>query len=421
MSFPILDRLLDSLQRAHTPGDSRAFAEALVCSPRDGEIWTALKTELISNPTAAPTHLQTTLRQSPLLPFLNTLIAYLLATSWNPQEPSPAVAEREWKLFDAVYAEANRLFTAGGAEGAGFLGRGMRKMAENLMHLGFQTAYAECRMDEGDTVAKRGDEAFALGNICWKVYDQLHAYRLLDTIIQTYNSIRPSPLARLAAPCTTMAERVGYWYWVGKLALAKGDVRRAREFLKNAFDMCPVHAERNLRAIFIRLLACQILLGSFPAPHLLSHFNLHAQFGPVIQAIRTGDRAMYYRCFEEWGGWYRKRGLWLVLREKGEVLVWRSLFRNTYRIWTETNPPVNPAAKSARCSTTIFLTAMRLSFAQCGEEDVDATDVVSILASLIDQLSYSQQYLVMRKVPGDPFAGFPAVSSVRPRSYTSIG
>lgn len=25
-----------------------------------------------------------------------------------------------------------------------------------------------------------------------------------------------------------MAERVGYWYWVGKLALAKGDVRRVR-------------------------------------------------------------------------------------------------------------------------------------------------------------------------------------------------
>lgn len=48
MSFPILDRLLDSLQRAHTSGDSRAFAEALVCSPRDGEVWTALKTELAS-------------------------------------------------------------------------------------------------------------------------------------------------------------------------------------------------------------------------------------------------------------------------------------------------------------------------------------------------------------------------------------
>ena len=30
---------------------------------------------------------------------------------------------------------------------------------------------------------------------------------------------------------------------------------------------------------------------------------------------------------------------------------------------------------------------MRLSFAQCGDDEVDATDVVSILASLIDQVS----------------------------------
>lgn len=55
---------------------------------------------------------------------------------------------------------------------------------------------------------------------------QLHAYRLLDTVIQTYASIRPSALSRLNAPCTSMAERVGYWYWTGKLSLAKGDVRR---------------------------------------------------------------------------------------------------------------------------------------------------------------------------------------------------
>lgn len=55
---------------------------------------------------------------------------------------------------------------------------------------------------------------------------QLHAYRLLDTVIQTYSSMRPSIQARLSAPCTSKAEEVGYWYWIGKLALAKGDVRR---------------------------------------------------------------------------------------------------------------------------------------------------------------------------------------------------
>lgn len=33
--------------------------------------------------------------------------------------------------------------------------------------------FANSRMDESDTVPKRGDEAFALGNICWRVYDQV--------------------------------------------------------------------------------------------------------------------------------------------------------------------------------------------------------------------------------------------------------
>jgi hypothetical protein len=84
-----------------------------------------------------------------------------------------------------------------------------------------------------------------------------------------------------------------------------------------------------LRAIFIRLLTCQILLGHFPATILLDHFNLHAQFGPLLEAIKWGDRAQYYRHFNKWSEWFRKRGLWLVLREKGEVLVWRSLFRNS--------------------------------------------------------------------------------------------
>lgn len=163
------------------------------------------------------------------------------------------------------------------------------------------------------------------------------------------------------------------------------------------------------RAIFIRLLTCQILLGYFPAPILLNHFNLHAQFGPLLQAIKWGDRAQYYQHFNKWSQWFRQRGLWLVLREKGEVLVWRSLFRNawvvihhkhsrprlicvcrtthsfSYRIHRESHPE-DPTARSKSCPTSVFLAAMRLSFRQCGETNVDITDVISILASLIDQV-----------------------------------
>ncbi|KAJ9107303.1 hypothetical protein QFC21_000753 [Naganishia friedmannii] len=190
----------------------------------------------------------TTAAIHPILPtFLTSWLSYLLTTIWSPSETSPEQAEREWKSFDQTYAEANRIFTGpGGAEAVGVWGKGMKKMAENLMHLAFRSAnlsrdkrfskpsisidrvrktfsaaaYAECRMDESDLVPKRGDEAFALGNICWRVYDQ------------TYASMRPSVHVRLGAPCTSKAERVGYWYWLGKTSLAKGSVRRVSTWFR---------------------------------------------------------------------------------------------------------------------------------------------------------------------------------------------
>lgn len=59
--------------------------------------------------------------------------------------------------------------------------------------------------------------------------------------------MRPSTQDRLLASCTTKAERVGYWYWCGKLRLAKGDVRQARDYLVQAFELCPAQAGKNLR------------------------------------------------------------------------------------------------------------------------------------------------------------------------------
>jgi hypothetical protein len=76
----------------------------------------------------------------PILPtFLTSWLSYLLTTTWSPHETSPEQAEREWKAFDHTYAEANRIFTGpGGAEAVGVWGKGMKKMAENLMHLAFR-------------------------------------------------------------------------------------------------------------------------------------------------------------------------------------------------------------------------------------------------------------------------------------------
>ena len=177
--------------------------------------------------------------------------------------------------------------------------------------------------------------------------------------------------------------------------------------------MCPVLAAKNLkyvplnrcrhfisyhllirliRAIFIRLLTCQILLGHFPSPLLLDHFNLHAQFGPLLQAIKWGDRALYYQHFNRWSEWFRQRGLWLVLREKGEVLVWRSLFRHAWVLhaWSlyhshadvQSNPISDTGYTGKRIRRTLQQEASharhRLSWRRCGSPSNNAERRMSI-------------------------------------------
>ncbi|KAJ9098878.1 hypothetical protein QFC19_006216 [Naganishia cerealis] len=150
-AFPVLDQLLQGLQRAHGTRDSSQFAQALVCSPRDGQIWFSLKSEL--NATASDTirHLDAFLARwksggnaalHPVIPlFLSSWMSYITTTSWSSHETDPEQAEREWKSFDHTYAEANRIFTgAGAADSVGFLGKAMKKMAENLMHLAFRVS-----------------------------------------------------------------------------------------------------------------------------------------------------------------------------------------------------------------------------------------------------------------------------------------
>lgn len=83
----------------------------------------------------------------------------------------------------------------------------------------------------------------------------------------------------------------------------------------------------DTRAILVLLIPCNILNGRFPSPDLLKIFNLEQYFLPLIHAIKTGNRTLWVSTIEEHSEWYRSRGIWLILRERGEVLVMRTLFR----------------------------------------------------------------------------------------------
>ena len=76
-----------------------------------------------------------------LHPSLMTMILlhleYVRHTEWSAKATKQQ-AEQEWKLFDAVYTEGNKVWQ--GSPESGWLGRALRKMAENLLHLAFRVS-----------------------------------------------------------------------------------------------------------------------------------------------------------------------------------------------------------------------------------------------------------------------------------------
>lgn len=94
---------------------------------------------------------------------------------------------------------------------------------------------------------------------------------------------------------------------------------------------------KNRRLILIRLVTTSLLLGILPARSLLEAFGLYGMFRPVVYGIQHGDLDTFRQALGdgpapfalERAEWFRTYKVLGILREKGEVLVWRSLLRKT--------------------------------------------------------------------------------------------
>ena len=127
------------------------------------------------------------------------------------------------------------------------------------------------------------------------------------------------------------------------------DFRRGKRWLEMAWDRCPGAQQRRYvlrpstpdgserpsrwkvtdrRAILVRLLACAVLCGQMPRAGVLEEFGLVEAYGPLLSAFRAGDVARWRRLLAERREWLRARNVWLLLFERGEILVWRNLFRH---------------------------------------------------------------------------------------------
>ena len=90
-------------------------------------------------------------------------------------------------------------------------------------------------------------------------------------------------------------------------------------------------AVTNSRLILIYLITASLPIGLLPNPQLLQEFSLKRIFGPVIQSMRQGNfELLSYALYGESREWFRAMGIWLILVERLETLLWRVFLRKMY-------------------------------------------------------------------------------------------
>ncbi|KAL9935042.1 hypothetical protein V8E36_006118 [Tilletia maclaganii] len=196
----------------------------------------------------------------------------------------------------------------------------------------------------------------------------------------------PAELEELSQSGYTRADRVTYRYYLGRMRLHQHRLRSAEAELSWAFRHCTDSQPRNKRLILIYLLTASIPLGRLPQPGLLQAFNLDRQFSGIVQAFQRGGAQLALAELDGWREWHRKRGTYLILREKLQIGLWRNLIRRTLILSRQYLPDSNAPPN---VSFALLAATARLAW---GDSSIDESDVECITVSLIDQ-GYLKGYI----------------------------
>jgi tetratricopeptide (TPR) repeat protein len=203
-----------------------------------------------------------------------------------------------------------------------------------------RNAFVVCLNDRsgGPTGIQDGQPAgkkvgiYKFANLCLKILFECKKIRNAEQIINNIHKSSP----RLSA--YPRAERVTYLYYLGRFHFSMGHFWRAIHCLQAAYDECPRYAQcqKQRRLILTYLVTANIILGRFPSAYIYNKpeaYGFQERFMPICAAIAKGDLTSFRRLTDfkhEHANWFIKRRIFFQLRERCEVLVWRSLARKTF-------------------------------------------------------------------------------------------
>ncbi|KMU81298.1 COP9 signalosome complex subunit 12 [Coccidioides immitis RMSCC 3703] len=130
--------------------------------------------------------------------------------------------------------------------------------------------------------------------------------------------------------------RVTYLYYLGRYLFSNNLFYPAQTALQSAYDQCHKQAVSQRRLILTYLISCNIILGRFPSMTLLQRpecDGLGERFVPLCQTIARGDVPAFREHLavdSTNADWFAQKGILLQLRNRCEILVWRSLARKVF-------------------------------------------------------------------------------------------
>ena len=210
------------------------------------------------------------------------------------------------------------------------LSESLPERTANIIRQAFVTCLND-RSDPNNTAEySRKFGIYQLANICLKILFACKKPSSAEQIFtNVYNQAPPLSLY-------PRSEQVTYLYYLGRFCWANGQWYRASLALQSAYDNSYRFALKQRRLILIYLIASNMVLGRFPSQRLYDQpeaTGLVNLFQPICRSIARGDLEMFLRLTAingPYATWYIKFRILLQIRNRCEVLVWRSLARRTF-------------------------------------------------------------------------------------------
>lgn len=225
-----------------------------------------------------------------------------------------------------------------------------------------------------------------LANASFRAYFCLNNTRLCETVLGSVNNAllmnrRNAEESEKGEEPYTLAERVTYHYYLGKIRLFQHRVQLAAYHLRWAFDHCTMAHPHNKRTILIPLVAVHAVLGRYASSVLLTLFDLQSVYGDLLRYLKSGHAYKVMQELDQHCDWFRSRGLYMLLREKLVLSLWRNLFQRCIRYQTHhatSNPNGPPTLQIANLVRPVQLAWNDTTLAK--------DDVECIVANLVEQV-----------------------------------